>query len=53
MSSDRPHSRGLPVRNVRLDDERWTRITTEAARTNATASDVIRAALDTYLGQQA
>lgn len=37
------------ARSVRIDDERWSRV--QAAATGGkTASDVIRAAIDTHLG---
>jgi predicted transcriptional regulator len=48
----RLYSRGTPVRNVRLDDDRWAAITERAARTGSTASDVMRDALDAYLDRR-
>ena len=42
-------ARGTPVRNVRLTDDTWARVTAAAAATGSTASDVIRAALDALL----
>lgn len=50
--TERLYSRGNPVRNVRLDDGRWTAITDLAARTGRTASDVMRDALDGYLDRR-
>lgn len=48
----RLYARGTPVRNLRLDDTRWTAVQNEATRTGSTASDVIRAALDGYLDRR-
>lgn len=51
-TSERRHSRGFPIRNVRLPDAEWARVTGEAERTGTTASAVIRDALDAYLDRR-
>lgn len=38
---------GAPMRNFRLDDERWARVNAAAARADTTASDVLRELVDT------
>lgn len=50
--TERLYSRGTPVRNLRLDDDRWAAVQAEAAATGSTASDVIRSALDAYLDRR-
>jgi hypothetical protein len=43
----RPGTGSNPMRNFRLDDERWARVTAAAGRKQTTASDVLRELVDT------